>query len=201
MAKIWLLTHSTELLKPTNTGRLVVTASKENSIDDISNEGSTGFEVQVVKWQRKLPDEALLQAIQQKSVLIYPSEHATEISCNNKFANDINHIEIENNQQYSFKMSDCQHFLLLDATWQLAQKMFNQSPYLKLIPHVKFIDTPKSAYRLRRNQREQGLCTAEVVQLLLDFIDEPAHSQRLALLFAEFNRNNHFQLKPTVVTV
>jgi DTW domain-containing protein YfiP len=50
------------------------------------------------------------------------------------------------------------YLVLIDATWQEARKMFNQSPYLKALPKVLLINSPKSIYPLRRNQIEGGLC-------------------------------------------
>ncbi|MBM7074478.1 DTW domain-containing protein [Shewanella sp. 202IG2-18] len=56
---------------------------------------------------------------------------------------------------------------MLDGTWQEAQKIFNKSPYLKELPKVKIETSTESIYQLRRNQRGNGLCTAEsVIELL-----------------------------------
>ena len=55
------------------------------------------------------------------------------------------------------------HYIIIDGTWQEAQKIYNKSPYLKNLPTVRVEASQKSVYTLRRNQKENGLCTAECV--------------------------------------
>ena len=57
---------------------------------------------------------------------------------------------------------------VIDGTWQEAQKMLRQSPWLKAMPKVK-IQALKgqaldSKFELRRNQ--QGLCTMEAIEAI-----------------------------------
>ena len=54
-------------------------------------------------------------------------------------------------------------YVLIDSTWQEAQKIYNHSPYLHDLPCVKIETDRKSVYTLRRNQKAYGLCTAEIV--------------------------------------
>ncbi|MBY0416572.1 MAG: DTW domain-containing protein, partial [Pararheinheimera sp.] len=80
------------------------------------------------------------------------------------------------------------HWVLLDATWQEAAKMLRQSPYLQSCYRLAIKPDTPSLYRLRRNQKEGALCTAEVVMELLQqtgFINE---KEQLMLLFQEFNK-------------
>lgn len=58
-------------------------------------------------------------------------------------------------------------YIVLDATWQEAQTIFNQSEYLKSLPRIELQTGQKSRYRKRRNQIEDGLCTAEVVEAIV----------------------------------
>ncbi len=53
------------------------------------------------------------------------------------------------------------NYIIIDGTWQQAQKIYNRSPYLKALPAVKIPVNKPSAYHLRRNQRAGCLCTAE----------------------------------------
>ena len=100
----------------------------------------------LVVWERKNPNADLLQHIERGNVaLLYPSENSDLISEHTNFDS----------------------FIVLDATWQEAQKMFNQSPYLQALPKVKVASSEKSIYTLRRNQKPDGLCTAECVIELL----------------------------------
>lgn len=53
------------------------------------------------------------------------------------------------------------HLWVIDGTWQEAQKMLNQSPWLKSLPQVS-ITSATSKFVLRRNQ--QGLSTMEAIE-------------------------------------
>ena len=58
-------------------------------------------------------------------------------------------------------------FILLDATWPEAHKMFRKSPYLNHLPVLSLQSDQPSHYRLRRSQRDQHFCTSEVAALCL----------------------------------
>jgi DTW domain-containing protein YfiP len=99
-----------------------------------------GEKAQVVAWDRVTPDPELLKSISEGSIaLLYPSA----------------------NSQFVSEVSDYRNYIIIDGTWQEAQKIYNRSPYLKGLPAVKIPENKPSAYNLRRNQREGGLCTAE----------------------------------------
>ncbi|WP_197485501.1 tRNA-uridine aminocarboxypropyltransferase [Delftia sp. GW456-R20] len=59
-------------------------------------------------------------------------------------------------------------FILLDATWPEARKMFRKSPYLDRFPVLSLHPDQVSQYRLRRSQREDHFCTSEVAALCLE---------------------------------
>lgn len=101
-----------------------------------------GEKAQVVVWDRVAPDPELLRTIAEGSVaLLYPSADSQLVS----------------------ESSDSENYIIIDGTWQEAQKIYNRSPYLKGLPVVKITAAYPSAYHLRRNQREGCLCTAECV--------------------------------------
>ena len=103
-------------------------------------------EVEVVLWDRTKPNKKLLDYIDRERVaLLYPNE-PNEILCETT--------------SYDF-------YILIDGTWQEAQKIYNRSPYLHTLPCVKIQTNKKSEYTLRRNQKEFGLCTAEIVAEVL----------------------------------
>ncbi len=58
-------------------------------------------------------------------------------------------------------------FILLDATWNEARKMFRKSPYLDRFPVLSITPDALSRYRLRRSKFDEHLCTAEVAALCL----------------------------------
>jgi DTW domain-containing protein YfiP len=64
-------------------------------------------------------------------------------------------------------------FVLLDATWPEARKMFRKSPYLDHLPVLSLQPEQLSNYRLRRSTRDDHFCTSEVAALCMDLADEP----------------------------
>jgi len=58
-------------------------------------------------------------------------------------------------------------FVLLDATWPEARKMFRKSPYLARLPRLNLQPQRPSRYRLRRSEHAQYLCTSEVAAMCL----------------------------------
>ncbi|MBU0588764.1 MAG: DTW domain-containing protein [Gammaproteobacteria bacterium] len=63
-------------------------------------------------------------------------------------------------------------FVLLDATWPEACKMFRKSPYLNHLPVLSLTPEKLSRYRLRRSKRDEHLCTSEVGALCMALAGE-----------------------------
>jgi DTW domain-containing protein YfiP len=70
-------------------------------------------------------------------------------------------------------------FILLDATWPEARKMFRKSPYLNAFPVLSLQSEQLSRYRLRRSTREDHFCTSEVAALCLELAGETLAAQTL----------------------
>jgi len=70
-------------------------------------------------------------------------------------------------------------FVLLDATWPEARKMFRKSPYLNHLPVLSLQAGQLSRYRLRRAKRDDHFCTSEVAALCMDLAGEPLAAQTL----------------------
>jgi DTW domain-containing protein YfiP len=70
-------------------------------------------------------------------------------------------------------------FVLLDATWPEARKMFRKSPYLDHLPVLSLESAQISRYRLRRARRDDHFCTSEVAALCMDLAGEPLAAQTL----------------------
>lgn len=177
---LYLLTHSRELQKSTNTGVLVQPALA----------ASAGVTVEVIEWQRKLPDQRLLDLSEQQQLgLVYPLQPELTQACyllqqgrfQPKNSAAVDGLPIRQNEAV-------QHWLLLDATWQEAAKMLRQSPYLQRCYRLAIEPESPSVYRLRRNQKEGALCTAEVVMELLQQTGYAQEKEQLKLLFNELNR-------------
>jgi DTW domain-containing protein len=59
-------------------------------------------------------------------------------------------------------------FILLDATWSEARKIFKKSPYLNHLPVLSLAPEQLSRYRLRRSRCDEHLCTVEVAAICLN---------------------------------
>jgi DTW domain-containing protein YfiP len=70
-------------------------------------------------------------------------------------------------------------FVLLDATWSEARKMFRKSPYLDRFPVLSLAPEEISRYQLRRSQRGDHFCTSEVAALCLDLAGEARAAEAL----------------------
>lgn len=126
-------------------------------------------DTQRIVWQRTEPDPGLLQLISQyqparQIALVYPGDKNPPAT-----------------QQQAFK-----HYILIDSTWQEARKIYNRSAYLHSLPCVQLPVQQASRYTLRRNQKADGLCTAETAMALLAGSGDKASLARLEQYFSDF---------------
>ena len=70
-------------------------------------------------------------------------------------------------------------FILLDATWAEARKMFRKSPYLDALPVLSLNPEHVSNYQLRRSRQDDHFCTSEVASLCLSLVGESFAAQTL----------------------
>ena len=85
-------------------------------------------------------------------------------------------------------IEEFENIIILDSTWQEAQKIYNKSPYLKSAPKAILNTARISDYRLRRNQPEGGLCTIECVIEILKIKGYSELASKLNTEFEQFNR-------------
>lgn len=143
----------------------------QREFDRKTNTGALALEhcgdiVERVVWARREPDQALVDTIERgEAALVYPTGDST-----------------------SAPLEDFAQVILIDATWQEARKIYNHSPYLQAAPRVILEAGATSSYRLRRNQRDGGLCTAECVIEILRKHGEDTAADRLEAAFIQFNR-------------
>ncbi|MCL1097948.1 DTW domain-containing protein [Shewanella gelidii] len=146
--KIILLTHERELTRKTNTGQLAL-----NLFPEICTR---------LIWSRVEPDNALLALIAKgQAKLLFPSANS---------AGDVQYLESQRGMAAKEIVDGTlpDWIIILDATWQEAKKMYRQSDYLKNAPTIALKASKASQYTLRRNQLDNGLCTAECVATLLE---------------------------------
>lgn len=147
-----LLMHDTEPMKPTNTGWLIA--------DVIADTSAFG-------WQRTVVDDNLLKLLDQPDLqpyIVFPGEfvHADRVVTEVRPASGKRPL-----------------FILLDATWTEARKMFRKSPYLERFPVLSLQPEQISRYRLRRSKRDDHFCTAEVAAMCLELAGDQAAAQAL----------------------
>lgn len=137
---VCLIMHDIEALKPSNTGWLIA--------DVVADTHAFG-------WQRTAVEPALLQLLadpQYQPFVVFPGEYAESRRV-------VETVQIDAAKRPLF--------ILLDATWTEARKMFRKSAYLNDLPVLSLQAEVLSRYRLRRSTRSEHLCTAEVAALCL----------------------------------
>lgn len=177
MPDLYLLCHPTELHKSSNTGQLLPGLLVDSGLANSRTAGEPHWQCQQISWQRKQPDPQLMAALQRGgAVLLYPSANAQVIDLDRPLP-----LQLAADQLL-------RSVIVLDATWQLAQKMFNQSPYLHDIPHWHATSQYQSVFKLRRNQRSGAWCTAETVALLWQASGASQQAEELWQRFHRFNQ-------------
>ncbi|CAM2880597.1 tRNA-uridine aminocarboxypropyltransferase [Vibrio rarus] len=130
--QVALLCHPNELNRATNTGKILLSALST---------------AEQFVWSRTEPPQELLTLIDEhpNPLLVFPSEHSQPITeCHHQ------------------RSAEQPLYIVLDATWQEAKKMWRKSPWLQALPQCHLQPTGTSNYTLRRNQNEGNLCTCEV---------------------------------------
>ena len=162
-AGMCLIMCDNEPLKPSNTGWLIA--------DVVTDTWAFG-------WSRTAVDPALLALLadpQWDPYLVFPGEFS-----------DSQRVVTE----VQVRPAKRPLFVLLDATWSEARKMFRKSPYLDHLPVLSLQPQQLSRYRLRRSIRDDHLCTSEVAAVCLDLAGEPHAAQTLETYLEVFS--NHY---------
>jgi hypothetical protein len=169
-AGVCLLMADIEPLKPSNTGWLIA--------DVVADTFAFG-------WARTEVDPALLALLadpQWQPYLVFPGEFvaagrvvtAVQASASAPGGGNSN-----SGNASAPALAKRPLFVLLDATWPEARKMFRKSPYLDHLPVLSLQSEQLSRYRLRRAQCDSHFCTSEVAALCLELAGEPHAAQTL----------------------
>jgi DTW domain-containing protein len=157
-AGVCLLMADIEPLKPSNTGWLIA--------DVVAPTFAFG-------WARTEVDPALLTLLadpQWQPYLVFPGEFVTPERVVT---------EVQAPVALAGSAPKRPLFVLLDATWPEARKMFRKSPYLDHLPVLSLQSEQISRYKLRRSRRDDHFCTSEVAALCMDLAGEPHAAQTL----------------------
>ena len=178
-AGVCLVMGDTEMLKPSNTGWLIA---------DIVTD------TYAFNWARTEVDPALpalLAQPQWQPYLVFPGEFVAP----ERVVTQVTESALPSDKRPLF--------VLLDATWPEARKMFRKSPYLDHLPVLSLNSDAISRYRLRRSRRDGHFCTAEVGALCLEQAGEMQAAQTLTAYLDVFT--THYlqaknQMKPNTET-
>jgi DTW domain-containing protein YfiP len=153
-----LLMADIEPLKPSNTGWLIA--------DVVPDTFAFG-------WARTEVDPALLALLadpQWQPYVVFPGEFVAP----ERVVHDALNVSADVPADVPADMPPGQRplFILLDATWPEARKMFRKSPYLNRLPVLSLAPEQVSRYQLRRSKRDDHFCTSEVASLCLELAGE-----------------------------
>lgn len=154
---IALLMHPNEIRRETNTGKLVSKSLPE----------TLRF-----TWDRITPPQELIQLINSNNfrpILLFPSDECTILDDR----------IINKNEKPPL-------FIILDSTWQEANKMIRKSPWLQTLTTMKLSGISSSNYSLRRNQNNGHLCTYETACELLRLSNESKNADVLDAFFLHY---------------
>jgi DTW domain-containing protein YfiP len=155
---VCLLMADIEPLKPSNTGWLIA--------DVVADTFAFG-------WARTETDPALLRLLSDplwQPYVVFPGDYAAP----HRVVHGIQRPGTSDGQAGKRPL-----FILLDATWAEARKMFRKSPYLDHLPVLSLQPDQVSQYRLRRSRRNDHFCTSEVAALCLNLAGEHRAEQIL----------------------
>ncbi|MDD5325711.1 MAG: DTW domain-containing protein [Polaromonas sp.] len=168
-AGVCLIMADIEPLKPSNTGWLIA--------DVVADTFAFG-------WARTSVDPALLALLadpQWQPYLVFPGEYVAA----GRVVTELLPAALIGGKQAKRPL-----FVLLDATWPEARKMFRKSPYLDRLPVLSLQSGQLSNYRLRRSRRGDHFCTSEVGALCLELAGETLAAQTLEAYLDVFT--NHY---------
>ena len=166
-AGVCLVMCDIEPLKPSNTGWLIA--------DVVPDTFAFG-------WARTEVDPALLEVLadpQWQPYLVFPGEFAPP----ERVVTQVDAVPGKRPL-----------FVLLDATWPEACKMFRKSPYLNHLPVLSLQPERLSRYHLRRSRRDDHFCTSEVASLCLALAGE-AHAAETLDAYLDVFTHHYLQAK------
>ena len=167
-----LLMADIEPLKPSNTGWLIA--------DVVRDTFAFG-------WARTEVDPALLALLadpQWQPYVVFPAE----------FVEHDRVVQAVPTLSNNLPFGQRPLFILLDATWPEARKMFRKSPYLNHLPVLSLNPEQVSRYQLRRSKRDDHFCTSEVASLCLELAGEP-HAAETLQAYLDVYTHHYLQAK------
>ena len=169
-----LLMHRDEILKPTNTGRLMAEAFPDQCM---------AFE-----WSRLEPPTELIALINhsdRQCAVVYPAR-------NDRQPVEFNHLigtAISKKHLGISLVTKKPTLIFLDGTWRQAARMFNHSDWLSHLPFFALDDVVVGEYAVRKASEISRLATAEAASLVLASMSAQKASEHLQHIFTIFNQH------------
>lgn len=160
---VCLLMADIEPIKPTNTGWLIA--------DVVTDTFAFG-------WSRTAVDPDLLALLadpQWLPLVVFPGEFVAPERV-------VHHVPPHPPHQRPL-------FVMLDATWPEARKMFRKSPYLAHLPVLSLQPDQVSRYQLRRSRRNDHFCTSEVAAMCLELAGDAQAGEVLSTYLDVFSHH------------
>ena len=167
-AGVCLLMADIEPLKPTNTGWLVA--------DVVADTFAFG-------WARTETDPALLALLndpQWQPYVVFPGQYA---------APERVVLTVPAPEPNGSGTAKRPLFILFDATWAEARKMFRRSPYLDRLPVLSLQPERITQYKLRDSGRDDHFCTSEVAAMCMNLAGEHVAEQTLYAYLVVFTHH------------
>lgn len=167
-AGMCLLMADIEPLKPTNTGWLVA--------DVVADTFAFG-------WARTETDPALLALLndpQWQPYVVFPGQYAVPERVV---------LTVPAPGPTGGATAKRPLFILFDATWAEARKMFRRSPYLDRLPVLSLQPERITQYELRNSGRDDHFCTSEVAAMCMNLAGEHVAEQTLYAYLAVFTHH------------
>lgn len=163
---VLLLMSDNEILKPSNTGRLIADVVPETYC---------------FRWSRTEPSPQMLELLadnRYQPVVIFPSEYVEEQS------------RVLHSVDSQLLAKDKIPLLIfLDGSWREARRIFKKSPYLDELPVLSVQPERISEYLMRKAEKEHHLSTVEVASLVLQMLEETVAASTLELWFELFRES------------
>ncbi|WP_394202543.1 tRNA-uridine aminocarboxypropyltransferase [Marinagarivorans algicola] len=166
-----LLMHRDEILKPTNTGRLIAESFPRQCM---------AFE-----WSRLDPPAQLLEILadsQRQCAVVYPARNDRQAV---SFASQAQLLAASKTDEGSRKPT----LIFLDGTWRQAARMFNHSEWLGHIPFFALDEVVVGEYAMRKASENSRLATAEAASLVFSALKATTACTHLQHIFTVFNQH------------
>ncbi|MBW3697826.1 DTW domain-containing protein [Vibrio sp. T187] len=160
-----LILSDNEVLKPSNTGRLIVDTVKDSH---------------VYLWHRTEPNQQMLNVLKDEKyqpVIVFPEDYTDDKS---RVVESLPNLRDPNKTLL---------LIFIDGSWREARRIFRRSEYLQNLPVLSIEPESVSQYMMRKSDNDQHLSTAEVASLVLKQAEETEAAETLHLWFEAFRES------------